>query len=82
MTVSNSRGADSLKELIAAAGSNATAGTRKEAASKDADAKAAVLALTDQLGFFGIDLRVLAIGARLVQFPDGPLPPLNLVRFG
>ena len=34
-----------------------------------------------QLRFFGIDLGSLAIGARLVQFPGGPLPALNLVRF-
>jgi 8-hydroxy-5-deazaflavin:NADPH oxidoreductase len=28
-----------------------------------------------------IDLGALAVGARLVQFPGGPLPSLNLVRF-
>ncbi|WP_207481787.1 NADPH-dependent F420 reductase [Arenibaculum pallidiluteum] len=48
----------------------------------DARAKAAVGALVDRLGFFGIDLGPLAVGARLVQFPGGPLPALNLVRFG
>lgn len=47
----------------------------------DAPAKAEVGALIDRLGFFGIDLGPLAIGARLVQFPGGPLPALNLVRF-
>jgi len=47
----------------------------------DANAKAEVGALIDRLGFFGIDLGSLAIGARLVQFPGGPLPSLNLVRF-
>lgn len=47
----------------------------------DARAKAEVGALIDRLGFFGIDLGPLAIGARLVQFPGGPLPALNLVRF-
>ncbi|PTQ13380.1 NADP oxidoreductase [Sphingomonas oleivorans] len=48
----------------------------------DAGAKAEVDALIDRLGFFGIDLGSLAIGGRLVQFPGGPLPALNLVRFG
>lgn len=47
----------------------------------DAAAKAEVSVLIDRLGFFGIDLGPLAIGARLVQFPGGPLPALNLVRF-
>lgn len=47
----------------------------------DREAKAQVGALIDRLGFFGIDLGPLALGARLVQFPDGPLPALNLVRF-
>lgn len=47
----------------------------------DARARAAVGALIEQLGFFAIDLGPLAIGARLVQFPGGPLPALNLVRF-
>lgn len=48
----------------------------------DAQAKAEVGALIDRLGFFGIDLGPLVLGARLVQFPGGPLPALNLVRFG
>jgi predicted dinucleotide-binding enzyme len=47
----------------------------------DAAAKAEVGALIDRLGFAGIDLGVLATGARLVQFPGGPLPALNLVKF-
>ena len=33
------------------------------------------------MGFFGIDLGPLAVGARLAQFPGGVLPTLNLVRF-
>lgn len=49
---------------------------------EDADAKAQVAALIERLGFFGIDLGELAVGARLAQFPGGPLPALNLVRFG
>lgn len=48
----------------------------------DAAAKAAVGALIDRLGFFGIDLGSLAVGGRLVQFPGGPLPALNLVKLG
>ncbi|SAK81745.1 pyrroline-5-carboxylate reductase [Caballeronia pedi] len=48
----------------------------------DADSKAEIGALIDRLGFFGIDLGSLAVGARLVQFPGGPLPALNLVKFG
>ena len=46
----------------------------------DAAAKATVGALIDRLGFFGIDLGSLAVGGRLVQFPGGPLPALNLVK--
>lgn len=48
----------------------------------DAAAKAEVGALIERLGFFGIDLGTLAVGARLAQFPGGPLPALNLVRLG
>jgi predicted dinucleotide-binding enzyme len=47
----------------------------------DADAKAQVASLIERLGFFGIDLGSLALGARLVQFPGGPLPTHNLVQF-
>ena len=47
----------------------------------DAPAKAKVGALIDRLGFAGIDLGSLATGGRLVQFPGGPLPALNLVKF-
>jgi predicted dinucleotide-binding enzyme len=48
----------------------------------DAKAKAEIGALIDKLGFFGIDLGALAVGARLVQFPGGPLAVHNLVKFG
>lgn len=48
----------------------------------DGRAKAEVGALIDRLGFFGLDLGSLAIGARLVQFPGGPLPTHNLVKIG
>jgi predicted dinucleotide-binding enzyme len=46
----------------------------------DAEAKLRVGALIDRLGFFGIDLGPLSIGARLAQ-PGGSLPALNLVKF-
>jgi 8-hydroxy-5-deazaflavin:NADPH oxidoreductase len=45
-------------------------------------AKTEVAALIDRLGFFGIDLGRLSVGAELLQFPGGPLPALNLVKFG
>lgn len=48
----------------------------------DDEAKATVRSLIGHLGFFGIDLGPLSIGARLAQFPGGPLPALNLVKFG
>ena len=47
----------------------------------EARAKAEIGALIDKLGFFGIDLGALAVGARLVQFPGGPLAVHNLVKF-
>ena len=50
-------------------------------AGDDADAKAQVAGLMDRLGFAGIDLGTLAMGGRLTQFPGGPLPTLELVRF-
>lgn len=50
-------------------------------AGDDLDAKAEVGALIGRLGFFGIDLGPLAEGGKLTQFPGGPLPALNLVKF-
>ncbi|MBP1883301.1 putative dinucleotide-binding enzyme [Ensifer mexicanus] len=47
----------------------------------DAAAKAEVGGLIDRLGFFGIDLGPLSVGGKLAQFPGGPLPALNLVKF-
>ncbi|UVM02884.1 NADPH-dependent F420 reductase [Pseudomonas laurylsulfatiphila] len=47
----------------------------------DPQARETVGGLINRLGFFGIDLGMLDVGARLVQFPGGPLPALNLVRF-
>jgi len=48
----------------------------------DQPAKAEVAALIEKIGFFGIDLGSLEVGGRLAQFPGGPLPALNLVKFG
>ena len=48
----------------------------------DDDAKAEVGALIERLGYFGIDLGSLVVGGQLAQFPGGPLPPHNLVKFG
>ena len=47
----------------------------------DMRAKAEVAAIIDRIGFFGIDLGGLAVGSQLLQFPGGPLPALNLVKF-
>jgi predicted dinucleotide-binding enzyme len=51
-------------------------------AGDDAPAKATVAGLIEKLGFAGVDLGTLDGGGRLSQFPGGPLPTLNLVRFG
>jgi 8-hydroxy-5-deazaflavin:NADPH oxidoreductase len=48
----------------------------------DNHAKSDVARVIERLGFLGIDLGSLAVGSRLVQFPGGPLPGLNLVNFG
>jgi 8-hydroxy-5-deazaflavin:NADPH oxidoreductase len=48
----------------------------------DQASKAEIGLLIDRLGYFGIDLGSLAVGARLAQFPGGPLPALNLVKLG
>jgi len=47
----------------------------------DAPSKADVAALIARLGFAGIDLGSTAIGGKLTQFPGGPLPAINLVKF-
>ncbi|PYE25694.1 hypothetical protein C8J32_10310 [Rhizobium sp. PP-CC-3A-592] len=47
----------------------------------DAEAKAEVAALIKKLGFAGIDLGAIAVGGRLTQFPGGPLPAINFVKF-
>lgn len=62
---------------------NAEGGKRVAFYSGDVvSAKADVSALIEKLGFFGIDLGSLAVGGKLAQFPGGPLPALNLVKFG
>ncbi len=48
----------------------------------DQQAKAEVGALITRLGFAGIDLGPLATGGSLTQFPGGPLPAINFVKFG
>lgn len=48
----------------------------------DLDARKIVGGLMDAAGFAVIDLGTLASGARLMQFPGGPLPGLDLVRPG
>jgi predicted dinucleotide-binding enzyme len=48
----------------------------------NARAKAEVGGLIERLGFFGVDLGPLSVGGSLVQFPGGPLPAHNFVRFG
>jgi predicted dinucleotide-binding enzyme len=50
-------------------------------AGDDGTAKAEVAALIERLGFYGLDLGTLDGGGRLVQFPGGPFPTHNLVRF-
>lgn len=48
----------------------------------DEAAKATVSNLISKLGFASIDLGTSDGGGRLAQFPGGPLPTLNLVKFG
>lgn len=47
----------------------------------DVQARGEVAQLIERLGFFAVDLGPLSVGARLTQFPGGPLPVLNLVKF-
>jgi predicted dinucleotide-binding enzyme len=50
-------------------------------AGDDADAKAELGAIIDRTGFYRIDLGGLREGGRMIEFPGGPLPALNLVVF-
>jgi predicted dinucleotide-binding enzyme len=51
-------------------------------AGDDLQAKNTVARLIASLGFEPVDLGDVEHGSRLTQFPGGPLPTLNLVRFG
>ena len=48
----------------------------------DADAKATVAHLIEQLGFAAIDLGDFEAGRQVQQFPGGALAAVNLVKFG
>ena len=50
-------------------------------AGDDADAKAELSAIIDRTGFYRIDLGNLRDGGKLIEFPGGPLPALNMVVF-
>lgn len=51
-------------------------------AGDDADAKATIAALIEQIGFFGIDMGDIETGSRTFQSPGGPLIAHNLVKVG
>ncbi|MDK1490297.1 NAD(P)-binding domain-containing protein [Sinorhizobium sp. 7-81] len=71
-----------LQPHLVSGNPNAEGGRRVLFFSGDDDAaKTEVARLIDRLGFFGIDLGPLSIGGKLAQFPGGPLPALNLVKF-
>jgi predicted dinucleotide-binding enzyme len=71
-----------LQPALLAGDPGAEGGRRVLFVSGDDDkAKADVIALIGRLGFFGLDLGSLVDGGRLHQFPGGPLPALNLVKF-
>lgn len=46
----------------------------------DVSAKSVVAGIIDKIGFAGVDLGSLNEGAKLQQYPTGPLPGLNLIR--
>lgn len=50
-------------------------------AGDDTEAKARLAGLIDRTGFYRIDLGGLREGGRLIEFPGGPLPALNMVVF-
>jgi 8-hydroxy-5-deazaflavin:NADPH oxidoreductase len=50
-------------------------------AGDDAEAKAELGGLIDRTGFYRIDLGGLKEGGRMIEFPGGPFPALNLVMF-
>jgi len=50
-------------------------------AGDDTDAKAELAGIIDRIGFYRIDLGGLRDGGKLIEFPGGPLPALNMVVF-
>lgn len=50
-------------------------------AGDDAPAKAQLGGIIDRIGFYRIDLGGLQEGGRMMEFPGGPFPALNLVVF-
>lgn len=50
-------------------------------AGDNADAKEQIGEIFDRIGFYRIDLGGLRDGGRLIEFPGGPLPAINLVQF-
>ena len=50
-------------------------------AGDDAAAKAELGNIIDRIGFYRIDLGGLREGGKLIEFPGGPLPALNMVVF-
>lgn len=50
-------------------------------AGDDAEAKGVVGDIIDRIGFYRIDLGGLRDGGRMISFPGGPLPALNMVVF-
>ena len=71
-----------LLAALLAADPHAEGGSRVLFYSGDNDsAKADVAALITKLGFAGVDLGPISIGGRLAQFPGGPLPANNFVKF-
>ena len=50
-------------------------------AGDDAAAKAELGDIIDRIGFYRIDLGGLREGGRMIEFPGGPLPALNMVVF-
>jgi 8-hydroxy-5-deazaflavin:NADPH oxidoreductase len=50
-------------------------------AGDDPDGKAELASIIDRIGFYRIDLGNLRDGGKLIEFPGGPLPALNMVVF-
>ena len=77
------KAANTLLRAVLAADPNEAGGHRVLFMSgDDAAAKAQITGILEKAGFATIDLGALAIGAKLQQFPGGPLPTLNLIKLG